>query len=487
MSIPDVSSYTARLEAFQKSDEERNALFKDLVDQYKQLKERYDEKQGDYDNELASRRMWQQRASASEQALTVQKQVSSSHNFVVVLVDGDGAIFQDYLLSMGKEGGAEAAHQLYTTIKEEVKAKYPDAISDWSIVVQVVLNLQGLAMKLASCGIISSPTELVSFGRAFGLAQPLFSFVDVGVGKERADHKIRETLRLYLPIAQCKHIFFAPCHDNGYLPVFESYRRDPRLTLIETRPAEWGFRELGIEIKSFPKIFRTVDLPSGGRMPPPGLPASPAPPVRAPTIPHNTVPIMKPASPAPSTESNPPTTTSTNGSTTTSSSWATVGKTGVNSKTINIAPKKPPPTRKFVLLNAYDERLDTWLPDTDKSAELRYAKRMASTGKCCNDFYLSGKCEKGEYCDYKHTEKLTPAEVLVLKHKARSRSCPQRAYCRDVDCHFGHVCKFGKDFCNAENCWFASSHNTDTEPAKRYFEDGSEEWLQSYLDKFGKA
>lgn len=76
MSIPDVSSYTARLEAFQKSDEERNALFKDLVDQYKQLKERYDEKQGDYDNELASRRMWQQRASASEQALTVQKQVS---------------------------------------------------------------------------------------------------------------------------------------------------------------------------------------------------------------------------------------------------------------------------------------------------------------------------------------------------------------------------------------------------------------------------
>lgn len=111
--------------------------------------------------------------------------IQSSHNFVVVLVDGDGAIFQDYLLSMGKEGGAEAAHQLYTTIKEEVKAKYPDAISDWSIVVQVVLNLQGLAMKLASCGIISSPTELVSFGRAFGLAQPLFSFVDVGIGKER--------------------------------------------------------------------------------------------------------------------------------------------------------------------------------------------------------------------------------------------------------------------------------------------------------------
>lgn len=46
---------------------------------------------------------------------------------------------------MGKDGGAEAAHQLHSAIKDEVKATYPDAISDWSIVVQVVLNLQGLA------------------------------------------------------------------------------------------------------------------------------------------------------------------------------------------------------------------------------------------------------------------------------------------------------------------------------------------------------
>jgi hypothetical protein len=86
---------------------------------------------------------------------------------------------------MGKEGGAEAAHQLHMAIKDEIKAKYPDAISGWSIVVQVVLNMQGLAMKLASCGIISNPNELSAFGRAFGLAHPLFSFVDVGSGKER--------------------------------------------------------------------------------------------------------------------------------------------------------------------------------------------------------------------------------------------------------------------------------------------------------------
>ncbi|KAK7433410.1 C-x8-C-x5-C-x3-H type zinc finger protein, partial [Colletotrichum acutatum] len=37
----------------------------------------------------------------------------------------------------------------------------------------------------------------IEFGRGFGRvwrAQPLFSFIDVGTGKESADHKIREML-----------------------------------------------------------------------------------------------------------------------------------------------------------------------------------------------------------------------------------------------------------------------------------------------------
>lgn len=71
---------------------------------------------------------------------------------------------------MGKDGGAEAAHQLQNAVKEEVQATYPDAISDWSIVVQVVLNLQGLATKLQSLNVISNPNELAAFGRAFGEA-----------------------------------------------------------------------------------------------------------------------------------------------------------------------------------------------------------------------------------------------------------------------------------------------------------------------------
>ena len=83
-----------------------------------------------------------------------------------------------------------------------------------------------------------------------------------------------------------------------------------------------------------------------------------------------------------------------------------------------------------------------------------------ANGKFCNNFHLSGKCESGEYCDYNHGERLTPGEQLVLKHKARSRSCPKKAGCRDLDCTYGHHCKFGKN-CFLENCWFIETHGMD--------------------------
>jgi hypothetical protein len=48
-----------------------------------------------------------------------------------------------------------------------------------------------------------------------------------------------------------------------------------------------------------------------------------------------------------------------------------------------------------------------------------------------------------------------------LKHKARSITCASRQRCRDVDCTFGHHCKFGGKGCFADNCWFSDSHYMD--------------------------
>ncbi|KAF2161711.1 hypothetical protein M409DRAFT_69525 [Zasmidium cellare ATCC 36951] len=476
-----LSTFSARLEGIKKADDERAAFLEEVIKAYDELKLKFDERTDDYNNEVASRRLWQSKASQSEQALAQHKQASASKNFVVALIDGDGAIFQDWLYSLGRgEGGAEAAHQLHTALQNHLKEIYPDQnVADWEIVAQVVLNLSGLAKKLHDSGIISNPNELHAFGRAFGLAQPLFSFVDVGNGKERADHKIRETLRLYLPIAQCKHVFFGPCSDNGYLPVLESYRRDlsmaSRITLIETRPAEAGFVTLGLRRIKLDLVFRTDNLPS--KTVPVFSPTPASTPARTPSASQAsgaplTQHVSKPASPAPSSDS-------TSSAAAASGSWASVGKNGAKSKTINIA-SDPKPKRRFILVNAHDERVDPELPKFDPGAEGRYTERVKAKGKCCNNLYLTGKCPAGKYCDYVHTEKLTPGEILVLKHKARSRSCQQKSWCEDVDCTFGHHCKFGRS-CHLDYCYFSDTHGMDTQPAKRKFEDGGEEWLPQYL------
>jgi hypothetical protein len=416
------------------------------------------------------------------------------------------------LYAQGKDGGADAASQLFAELKDQLKQMYPEAhVANWNIVVNVVLNMQGLGQKLHACGIISNPNELSAFGRAFGLAHPLFNFIDVGSGKERADHKIRETLRLFMPMPQCKHIFFGPCHDNGYLPVLEPFKRDPttssRITLVETTPAEPGFVALGFPRVKFPKIFRDTNLPNR-----PIAMTSPVPmslPVRTSSATMQVAAIaFSPQStsgannvPKPMKHTSPsPVASDANGA---NSSWATVGKTA-GPKNIDIAPKKTV-QRRCVVLNVDDERLDAPLPRGDPGAEKRFFGRTKESGKLCNSYHLTGHCPAAEYCDYHHGERLSPGEVLVLKHKARSITCASRQRCRDIDCTFGHHCKFGGKGCFADNCWFSDTHYMDLvsiahssslalldcltieqEPAKRVYEDGTEEWLSSYLDKVRK-
>lgn len=368
--------------------------------------------------------------------------------------------FESYLYAQGKDGAAEAASLLHAELKNQLKQLYPDAhIADWNIVVNVVLNLQGLGNKLQTCGIINNPNELQAFGRSFGLAHPLFNFIDVGSGKERADHKIRETLRLFLPLAQCKHIFFGPCHDNGYLPVLEPLKRDPtassRITLVETTPAETGFLALGFNRAKFPKVFRDTYLPSRST----GPVNSPQPmtlPMRTASIQNGTSPFTPQATPSAVTTSKH---TSPDPMPAEAGSWATVGK-ATGPKSIDIAPKKVAP-RRHVVLNADDERLDAPLPRPDPAAEKRFLARTKEQGKSCNNYHLTGHCPTGQYCDYTHGERLSPGEVLVMKHKARSITCGQRHLCRDPDCIYGHHCKFGGKGCFADNCWFGDTHYMD--------------------------
>ncbi|CAI4211659.1 unnamed protein product [Parascedosporium putredinis] len=384
-------TYMSKMQAYRQADAEREALLVDIIEKYEGLLREYNQKCDDYRNEA-----------------------QESNPFIFVAIDGDGAIFDDKYLSAGPEGGARAAQHLYEALQEHVSELYPEVnTQEWSIVVHIALNVEGLAKRLVAGGIIASVPDLYAFGRAFTRTQPLFTLVDIGFGKEQADHKIRENLRFMTRVSQCKHIVFGPCHDNGYLPVLEEYKRNAnvasRFSLLSSTAPEAGYLKLGFPIKSFDGVFRKTPLPSVI-----AKPASPPSPVRvAPAA----------AAPAPAPGSSPT-------SAAANFSYASVGSN-----------RTPHPVRKL----GYNY---------------------------CNRHHLMGTCPNGNMCSYEHGEPLPASELLVLRFKSRSIKCPYTTYCEDVDCPFSHHCRMGKDKCTNDVCRYADTHHMELRPAARILADG---------------
>ncbi|GJC90573.1 hypothetical protein ColLi_13411 [Colletotrichum liriopes] len=420
--------YLDNLETFCQVDRDRNAMH--LIDQLWKLQTLYAAKNHDYDNEVESRRMWQTKVNNLAQEVATLKMANESNPFVFAIIDGDGAVFQAALLEKGADGGAEAGYRLRKEIENDLTNAYPEAASEnWNIIVQVVLNVDGLAKKLHSSGIVSNtPTErtLADFGRGFGRAQPLFSFIDVGSGKESADHKIREMLRVMVRVAQCKHIFFGPCHDNGYLPVLEPYKLDPKVakkfTLIETTPAEEGFKQLNFHIIDFNSVFMSEKLPERVRRPattskPTPLAVAAADPAKSlvgvtDTNSASNGVHLKTTTETPSCATSPPPNLAQ-----TSTPWSVVSKAPLAPKTINISTAKKSSVQSYYLLNKDGQRVDEKLPKIDPAAMKSLDERMNKVGKFCNSYHLDNRCEN-ETCPYVHGERLVSGDLGALKRKA---------------------------------------------------------------------
>jgi hypothetical protein len=112
---------------------------------------------------------------------------------VLALIDGDGVLFTDELIQAGKDGGSMAASLLHDEVKRYTASIFENT-GGYDVVANLYINFVGLAGKLAACGIIESPEQFRVWINAFSINQPLFNIIDVGDGKERADHKLKGAL-----------------------------------------------------------------------------------------------------------------------------------------------------------------------------------------------------------------------------------------------------------------------------------------------------
>ncbi|EHK24950.1 uncharacterized protein TRIVIDRAFT_30240 [Trichoderma virens Gv29-8] len=222
----------------------------DILDRYTALIADYRRLKSDYEEERDSREKYKQIAKGQER-----------NPFVLVLIDGDGYVFNGNLVSTGVEGGRSAAQLLNEAIKTSLRTK---GLDHCQIMVRVWANLAGLSKTLHKAGLAGPEKRSLSpFVASFNRSYGLFDFADAGEWKENADFKLRAMLNLYAENTQCKHIYFAACHDVGYISDLTTHiGNNERFTLITSPGIKFHdeYVKLGLGIEEFPGVFHPTSL-----------------------------------------------------------------------------------------------------------------------------------------------------------------------------------------------------------------------------------
>ncbi|CAN8099631.1 unnamed protein product [Discula destructiva] len=507
-----------RLQAAEHAEAERQHIINRILQETRVLQERYNDLAADYEGQKVANRQWLQSNMAMQRQIDdLRRSQMEATPLVGVFIDGDGAKFHESLVKLGSEGGEKAAHALQDEIRRELRDLYPGTnTNNWGIMVVVIAAMDSLSYAYHNhlayneefSGVTHWPTAVRSFAVGFNRgAHHTFSFVDIGGGKglkELTDTKLREMFSMMFP--HCKHVFFAGCHDSGYVSFLGPYKHDrndaEKLTLIETHNTNHHYYSLGFKMTRFPSIFRSEDFPPApsrmntstinttraetpvnGRITPPS-----AYPSRTGSISDQArlaspfgAPSMTTTSQRGITSSDSraptPSTAAAAAAAAQNSSWVTVSKNGLpQNKTIDIAPAKKK-QKAFYVLNRENERVDLQLPKHTPMAAQSFQARIKEQGQnFCNRCHINGpdNCDQTDQ-RYRHGKAdLAPDEFLVLRTKVRSLPCEYGPQCPDMNCALGHHCRNGRN-CTLLTCRFADTHHMDIRPYKKVFEDGTTE------------
>ncbi|KAI1907067.1 hypothetical protein LOZ53_002023 [Ophidiomyces ophidiicola] len=447
-----------RYEQLKVIEHTKDALIEDLLCRVSELEKAYQQTKLDHERETRFNREVQMHEIELMEQITRIKAVMDQEPFLLVMIDGDGMIFNDTLLQQGEQGGKDAANHLYALIRE-YSSRNLSTLQSPKIVTRIYANVRGLAEACFKAGIVERPAIIEDFVRGFNGSKLLFDFVDVGSGKDRADDKIAEYFKLNLYNCHCQQVFLGCSHDNGYARILEDLLADRellgRITLLEGVPFE---KELA-SIKSSYRVAKLDTL------------------FRISKIPHNngssldvwtntvkSLPITaqaQPASPHPSlVRASSNSSASPASGQTWASTTAAAASTPLTDLTAHSKPGTPAPRQ--VERNKFGQRVDSLDFKTIPKDELKRVKRL----KLCNQYFLLGECPNLS-CYHTHDYKLTKNERVVLQAVARMTPCHFGTECDDATCIYGHRCpqsEIGKKDCYwGENCRFDSSgHGIDT-------------------------
>lgn len=132
---------------------------------------------------------WEERATAAEQSLRKLQETADADPFAVVLLDGDGYLFPDQSVRDGFDGGGKVAQRLFSAVEGYLEQF--EGANRWSVVIRIFLNASGIATAYHTHKIIEKVAVMRDFTLGLARTGALFDILDVGPGKEQADHKLK--------------------------------------------------------------------------------------------------------------------------------------------------------------------------------------------------------------------------------------------------------------------------------------------------------
>ncbi|KAJ5975567.1 Zinc finger CCCH-type [Penicillium waksmanii] len=456
----DIDSLNNQLAALSGENQSHHEKLQVVLNQFRNVLEDYSALKSDYEEVKEGREKYKKQARGQER-----------NPFVLVLVDGDGYLFKERFIKAGSDGGINAAQELSDSVKELMHSTMGAEADRCRIMVRVYANILGLSKVLARNGMVGHEARSLSpFSSAFNRSQDLFDFVDAAEKKEGSDFKIREMFRLYADMNQCRHIYFAGCHDTGYGSLLTPYKgKSDRITLIKAAGFHREFEELGLPIKEMPSVFMSTSLTTNGKPVPAvntklahsptngtsgsnGFNGTHGTNGAGPTKPlckHFQKGICKFGSGCIKQHVMPNQNLSRPGDESPKQLWSTPHIVGRSQEFLSThLPPQNLKSTEYIPVNKDGDRLDTYCPQPTSEAHDQYHRR-AKIAKVCNSYHLSGECGDMN-CQYDHTD-VSETVLDVLRY-----------------CFLGHLCQ--KPNCKAVKSWQCrfnhKGHTLDLEVAR---------------------
>ncbi|KAL4804725.1 hypothetical protein BDV18DRAFT_161815 [Aspergillus unguis] len=427
----------ASLDALRENDQKYRNDLQQVLGQFRFLLDSYNRLRDDYKKKEEELRQF----NATKQSKIQESRTQSGTPFVLVLVDGDGYLFQESLIRNGEKGGKKAATLLREYIAKFVYEVLGIAGSDCEVMVRVYSNLLNLSENITRTGMVGKETRSLStFVSSFSASQPLFDFVDTAGASWHPVDKIRQNLELFIANEQCKHIFFAACHDRAYMPLLSPYcGRTDRITLIKAASFCARFYGLGLHVRELPSLFMskpiTKEMTSSQTI------------ISSPTV-ASPLGICKFEQKGNCRSGDrckyihtKPWSNSSDQSASQSTSSTRYSKSSTRDDT-DYATLLPSPTfsNETISVNKHGDRIDPYCPLPPSDEWDSYAQQIRKQ-KLCSTHYLAGSCTtKG--CTHYHGA-LSFDPYRSLKFILRRKNCAKGPRCRSVACMFGHHCQKG--------------------------------------------